>query len=158
MRGAEHPSMGRKHSYAFHGCIRLHTSRPESPCAAPCLPAWTFLMGPLPTGHVTRRNGQWPRRLPNEPCASYPVSRSAGAPDLRRVRLEATALLDASSRSAPMRSTDWGPLCVTIRGSSRPALESLTKLSLEFRLPTFSKISRSHRENYLESAVPIMQV
>jgi hypothetical protein len=25
MRGAEHPSMGRKHSYAFHGCIRLDT-------------------------------------------------------------------------------------------------------------------------------------
>lgn len=23
MRGAGHPSMGRKHSYAFHGCIRL---------------------------------------------------------------------------------------------------------------------------------------
>jgi hypothetical protein len=32
MRGAGHPSMGRKHSYAFHGCIRLDIHRRNRAC------------------------------------------------------------------------------------------------------------------------------
>jgi hypothetical protein len=34
MRGAEHPFMGRKHSYAFHGCIRLGSMHISAPQAA----------------------------------------------------------------------------------------------------------------------------
>ena len=33
MRGAGHPSMGRKHSYAFHGCIRLDRLCASKRCA-----------------------------------------------------------------------------------------------------------------------------